>query len=89
MNLVKSVNKYPINSLYNRLIENAFFCNQKLKSIFYSTFYMTKALAFYVPIKNGLSVQLGHFHLPWFSGERAEFMNYGAIGFVIGHEVSF
>ena len=49
---------------------------------------MTYTQAFYSPIKNGLSVPFGYFHLPQYSGKRAEFMNYGTTGFTIGHEVS-
>merc|ERR1719354_1065603 len=52
------------------------------------TYYMTYTQAFYSPIKNGLSVPFGYFHLPQYSGKRAEFMNYGTTGFTIGHEMT-
>ena len=62
----------------------------KLATLFYhSTYYMTKSQSYYDTYTNSISLPFGYFHYPLYSSRTIESMNYGAIGFAIGHEVSW
>ena len=50
--------------------------------------YVAEVNAYYSPVDNGAIIPAGFLQGIVFSSSRPEYMNYGAVGFVIGHEIT-